>query len=303
VCAVTSLHEEPLPVDTYLVVDASAAMEEAASLRTTSSWWTELGAAVEAYVGMKEAADFITGLQLFPSSLTGRTCSGYEKPSVVLGALSETGADIIAALEERSPPSGPSAAGPALAAAHSALMSRDSGADRMVVLVTRGEASACEPTDLAQIARQALHSPVPVLTQVVALGVNDPAVKARLDRIAKAGGTENALSIDGADVKAGFANAMFVAQNGLGDCDIEFYDPPTELQRVSVYLRASTGPEQMRLPRLQSSSDCELNGGVGWYIDETTSRPAIVFCIESCVQKRFGSVEFRFGCDFPAESM
>jgi hypothetical protein len=173
----------------------------------------------------------------------------------------------------------------------------------VVVLATDGLPTTCAPTDaaaLADLAKEALQGPAHVRTLVVALQALAGSDSSSFERIAVAGGTGHALSIDPhADFAHQLQNALGAAAARQVACDLALPEPPVghqlDYDAVNVVL---DGGERATLPRVSGPASCGAAGGWYYDVDPVSGAPSrLNMCKASC-DRATGAAKLRveLGC-------
>ena len=297
-----------LPVDLFAVVDGSSSMGEATS--TGVSKWYATKAAFRDFLGHAPSGMGF-GLSLFPVPTDGTaSCAAehYRSQALPIEDVTRMVSGALAQLEAVTP-HGQTPTGPALTAAldlASAYALAHPERSVIVVLATDGMPTTCSPTDtvaLADLAEEALAGPAHVRTLVVASRSLAATDMTGFDRIAAAGGTVHALSIDPhADFAAQLADALGAAATRHVACDLALPEPPRgerlDYDAVNVLLDGKSG--SATLPRVAGPSSCTPTGG--WYYDVDPARGAparLNMCKASCDRAaRAGALSLRveLGC-------
>jgi uncharacterized protein YegL len=167
--------------------------------------------------------------------------ANYKTPEVDIGLLPGNAAAVAAAIQMHSPtaftPTAPALSG---AIAHMKEWApTHPGHEPVVVLVTDGFPTECDPldiTDIAQIASTGFNTDPKVRTFVI--GFNLGPGGANLNELAAAGGTNKAFLIDGGDVGAQFVNTMLGISSTQLKCKFDLPTPPAgqtlDISRVAV---------------------------------------------------------------------
>jgi len=292
---------EPMPVDMFLMYDQSQSMTDPVG---GSTRWDAARAAMSAFLNDSKASGVGVGIQFFPLGgvAPGSCTAPYSTADVPITLLPGAAQGIVDAINRK----GPSAftpTGPALEGAISHMKAwapAHPGRAPVVVLVTDGFPTECEPrqmADIAAMAKSAFETDPPVRTYVVGFGDG----LGNLSQIAKAGGGEVFLMDEGADVAAQFVNAMLSIASTPLQCefDIPKIDSSTEeinpgLVQVTYTPNATKVREEV--PKLNQLGDCLLNSGKGWYYDDIQKPTKIYVCDGTCDAFRAGIVSIGYGC-------
>lgn len=196
----------------------------------------------------------------------------YATPAVAISSAPTRGDDIITSLRAQEP-DGLTPTGPALQGAldHARLWAEQNpGRQVVTVLATDGLPTECAPVDIpqiAQIASQANTGERPVRTFVI--GVFSPEDlgadgRARLDELARSGGTERAFVINaGANAGNEFLDALNLIRDTAVSCEFEL-DASAALDFDRVNLRV--GDASGNTTALLNVGDVAACGNdPGWY--------------------------------------
>jgi hypothetical protein len=170
----------------------------------------------------------------------------------------------------------------------------------VVVLVTDGSPTECDPqniTDLAQIAKTAFDNPPKVRTVVV--GIDLAVGGANLNQLAAAGGTKKPFFINGGDIGAQFVDAMLAIPTTIEPVECRFDLPTPEGQMLDisqVTVTVITVKGDVAVPRLDTRADCARNMDEGWLYDPPTNPAQMVLCPGTCAQVAVGALRASFGC-------
>lgn len=301
-CVGTGYEAEGFPVDLVLYVDVSTSMVDNESNGVTR--WELVRNAVADFVNDPEAADIGMGIR-FWSWLSDSSCTeDYAEPEVPIGPISDVQQDILDALDSQSP-GGFTPTYPALEGAIQYAKSYASdhpARQAVVVFVTDGYPTKCDPQDIPSIADLATDSwasepKVPVF--VVGIdGVYN------LDQIAQAGGTREAFQVDNDGSTDRLVTALKNITTDTARCEFEipetsnpeFLSPDTEAVQV-LYTPASGDVQE--IPRVTGYSACATAPNGGWFLggSDANGKPTkIVICPCSCANFAAGKVEVTLGC-------
>jgi len=289
-------------VDAYIMFDQSSSMLEPVPAPGTGTWWAGAAAGLTSFVKDPAAAGIGVGLQYFPlGGVAPASCvAAYSTPEVAIAALPGNANALSASIAAHSPttftPTGPALAG-ALAQMKS-WASSHAGRTPAVVLVTDGFPTECEPqqiADIAVLAKNAFETSPSVRTHVV--GLNLGAGKENLNQIAKAGGTDLAIFINGGTIGASLASALLNAAKGNFSCTFLVPTPQTgTLDPRLVNVRYTAGTQQGILFRVDTPSGCAASGGQGWYYDNPVTPKQIILCPQACEQRPSRTYRVELGC-------
>jgi hypothetical protein len=307
-CVGTEVATAELPVDLFAVVDGSSSMSEATSTGV-SKWYATKAAFRDFLQHAPSGMGF--GLSLFPVPTDGTaSCSSehYRSEALPIADVAEMASGALERLEAVTP-RGQTPTAPALtaaldmAAAHALAHPERSV---IVVLATDGLPTACAPTDteaLAALAKDALEGPAHVRTLVVASRSLSGTDMSGFERIAAAGGTVHALSIDPhADFATQLADALGAAATRHVACDLALPEPPRgeklDYDAVNVIVDAKSGA--VALPRVSGPSSCLASGGWYYDVDPTSGAPSrLNVCKASCDRAAMAgalSLRVELGC-------
>jgi hypothetical protein len=302
-CASAPQVVEPLPLDVYMMVDASS---ESAVFGDYS--WDAVASAISGFAASPKASGVSLGLQYFPLLSEGVDCkpADYALPAVEIAPLPDTAVAINHSLFSRTL-ADPATTRPALegALSHAATWARDHRTKNIaVVLVTGGPPSseACDPNDIqacAGVAAAALMGPFRIHTFVVTMGEGF----AQADVIAAAGGSRRALPVlTGHDVIPNFVHAMDEVRAAVS-CAYPLPVPPdggVDYDKVNLQIAAADGGAMPLLVNsVVSGGDCDPSVG-GWFYDDPSKPTRIIACPATCASiaaMEGAAVEVLFGCD------
>jgi hypothetical protein len=176
------------------------------------------------------------------------------------------------------------------------------GRQPVVVLVTAGLPTECEPSllsDLAALARTAQETLPSVRTRVI--GLNLGTLGHALDPIAEAGGTEEAVLIESADFGARFQEALLRLPLLPGDCSLDLPrpEPPhfaLDPSQIDVRFTPEATGVTEHLPQLNGLGECDARRVDGWYYDSLASPTKVVVCPRICSMLDIGALELTAGC-------
>jgi hypothetical protein len=304
-----AVQPETLPVDIYVMFDQSDSMRGALPAPGTGTWWQASQQALTTFVNSPQAAGVGVGLQYFPlGGVEPASCNAnYSTPEVEIADLPNNAGALAASIQAHAPttftPTGPALAG---AITHMKQWAPNRpGRAPIVVLVTDGFATECEPhdaADIAALAKDAFETEPKVRTFVV--GFNLGSGKSNLNQIAKAGGTDQAFFIDQGDIGAQFVAAMLSITAAPLQCSFDIPKAPEgqrlDLKKVFLQFTPKLAPAIPEpLPFMNQRGDCVLNGGKGFFYDNPQTPKQIVLCPTSCEKLAQGSLEIKLGCPPP----
>jgi hypothetical protein len=231
--------------------------------------------------------------------------ASYETPAVAIGELPGTQGPLLRALNARYPDGG-TPMSPAVQGAlahlrgHLAVNPTHKG---VMVLVTDGTPSGCgEIPDVAAHLAVARLSTPSINTHVIGLFFNRAMVKPKLDQLASAGGSSQAIVLQpGTDLTAQLQEALTRIRGGLA-CE---YRIPTLLSgridpaKVNLHYTGEGTSED--IPYVERPDRCDPMRG-GWYYDVPPGMGVptrILTCEDTCRRFRAsetGKVDLVFGC-------
>lgn len=309
VCEGIAYDPETLPVDIFIMFDQSSSMLEALPPPGTGTWWQAASQAIVTFVNSPAAAGVGVGLQYFPlNGVAPASCTAnYSTPEVPVADLPGNAGPLAQSIQSHQPttftPTGPALAG---AIAHMKQWGPTRpGRAPIVVLVTDGFPTECEPqqiADIAVIAKNAFETEPKVRTFVV--GFNLGQGKENLNQIAKAGGTDKAFFIDNGDVGAQFVSAMLSITAAPLQCSFDIPKPTDgkvlDLKQVAVEFTPNLPPQTPELlPFMQQPGDCVYNQDKGFYYDNVQTPKKIVLCPDTCSKLAQGVLTTKLGCKPP----
>lgn len=312
VCGGESFKAPALPVDMYIMFDQSSSMgDPLPNSSPPTTWWQAAQKAVTSFVndpraaGLKGQPAVSVGIQFFPlNGIAPQSCmANYSTPEVELAPLPGNAAAIAGAINKHQPTAfTPTAAALDGAIAHmKAWAPGHPGHAPVVVLVTDGFPTECDPqdiTDISQIAKTAFESEPRVRTFIV--GFNFGPGGANLKELAVAGGTGSPFLIDTGDIGAQFVDAMLSISSSQLQCSFNLPAPPMgqslDIDMVAVTYTPSATMVEAQVPKLNGLGDCELNKGEGWFYDSPTMPTKIQVCPGTCAKFAAGVVKTASGC-------
>jgi hypothetical protein len=255
------------------------------------------------------ASGMEVGIQYFPlNGVAPASCTAsYSTPDVELGPLPANAAAVSASIDAHQP-SAFTPTGPALSGAIEHMKTwaaSHPGRAPVVVLVTDGFPTECDPTqitDVAAIAKAGFETDPPVRTFVV--GFNLGSAGENLRAISDAGGSGDPFLITGGDIGSAFTTALLGISAKPLQCNLEMPKPSDPSQKVDPnlvavrYTSKATGITQDIL-RLNNLGDCALNRGEGWYYDSPSSPTEIELCKTTCSKLAAGTIQTILGCHSP----
>jgi hypothetical protein len=260
-CSGQTFTATPAPVDMYIMFDQSSSMgDQIPSSNPPITWWQAAQQGVTNFVNDPRAAGTMAGhpaisvgIQFFPlNGVAPQSCmADYKTPEVELGLLPGNAAAVSGAIKKHQPtaftPTAPAVQG---AIAHmKAWAPNHTGHAPVVVLVTDGFPTECDPqdiTDISIIVQNAFNTEPSVRTFVV--GFNLGPGGSNLDALAEAGGTGKPFLIDKGDIGAQFVDAMLSISSSPLQCKFDLPTPPKgmtlDVAKVALtYTPSATGVE------------------------------------------------------------
>lgn len=324
-CASRDLAAEQLPVDMYIMFDQSSSMASAVpGANPPTTWWAQAQVGVAGFVQDPRANGIGVGIQFFPfhgltdpnkdptSPSSSCYIPNYVTPEVEIGLLPGNSAAIVSSIQAHAPTTfTPTAAALQGAIQHmQAWGPQHPGRQPVVVLVTDGFPTECDPQDpslIAQIAKAAYEGTPRVLTFVV--GFQDAEALDNLSQIAKAGGTVNAFLIKGGDIGAQFVDAMLGISATPLSCTFDIPPSPDaktesiDLNNVSVVYTPSANHVPLAITRLTNAGECD-SASDGWYYDAPPPQSKqINMCPQTCQKFAAGVMHIEYGCQPAVQTM
>ena len=250
--------------------------------------------------------------------------NSYATPAVEFGQLPGAAGALVASINAQMPrgqtPSRPALRG-AIDHARTWAMSNP-GHSVVVVLATDGLPTDCSngnaihPTSMAEVdevvavATEGLAASPNISTFVVGVfAASDTAAPANLNRIAVAGGTNQAFMVDasGSAVDMQFAEALNAIRRSRLGCEFQIPPPPAgdrlDFDKVNVVLHDPQNMTSTKLPRVLGGLDLCDEAGSGWYYDPDPAAGTptrIIACPATCgmlTSTRDGEVDIELGCE------
>jgi Mg-chelatase subunit ChlD len=307
VCAAQAYEGEAVPLDIYIMFDQSG------SMLNDVGGITRLDAierATTTFLRDEASAAIRVGLGYFGFQPIGQTsCSpdDYTSPSVPVTLDHEA---VLRSLAEREPigetPTGAAIRG---ACGYAKEWKKDNAGHQVVLLLlTDGEpkapmscsSGACCPTldDAVQAATDCRSGEIGIDTYVLGVG---PFLD-NLQKIAQAGGTEQAYLIGDQDVEKQVLQALNAIRGAASiPCELTLPEPtggaPLDYGLVNVaYQDASCALSTIY--NVPSATGCDADVG-GWYYDDPGAPSSVKLCAASCdrVSAPGGRLAFTIGCD------
>jgi hypothetical protein len=309
-CAAIDVQKEALPVDMYIMFDQSQSMSTAVpNANPPTNWWSVAQQAVSRFVQEPAATGIGVGIQFFPYQgqiETTGSCNvaSYAVPEVDIGILPGNTGALQAAIQNHAP----TTFTPTAAALQGAIQymqqygPQHPGRQPVVVLVTDGYPTECDPQDpslIAQIAQAAYEGTPRIMTFVV--GFESGGGLDNLHQIAKGGGTGEAFLISGGDIGAQFVQAMLGISTTPLDCG---FDVPTttstgaqiDLSQVWVEYVSAATRVPLTITQLSNLGQC-TGAAEGWYFDAPPpNSKKIMICPQTCRKFAAGSMHIKYGC-------
>jgi hypothetical protein len=303
-CRGISQSAAAVPVDLFIMMDRSQSMGFTVE-GSNMTRWQALRAAIESFALDPEAAEVRAGIGFF--SLSGvsndeQDCDAvdYAEPAVAIGLLSETGAELVAAMDAITPagltPTVPALQGAIEYARGWAAENPDRAT--LVVLVSDGYPTQCStaPDEISAAAKVGYESDEHVRTFVVGVG---EVAKFNLDNYARAGGSGKAFLTESGDVSASFVQALANITTSELSCAYQLPTPPEGMKldttKVQVIYRPAAGSAE-EVPNIPSLAACADAQNGGWYYDDPGNPSKISVCPCTCARFAAGSVDVRLGC-------
>jgi hypothetical protein len=306
-CAATVFDAKSAAVDMYIMFDQSSSMGDPVSgASPPTSWWQAAQGAVTSFVNdpRATAAGLAVGIQYFPlGGQEPQSCQAdYKTPEVEIAPLPGNAAAIVASLKAHQPSAfTPTSAALAGALAHmKAWAPAHPGRVPVVVFVTDGFPTECEPrdiTDISQLAKTAFETQPKVRTFVV--GFNFGPGGANLNELAVAGGTNAPFLIDRGDVGTQFVSAMLGITSTRLACEFDVKVPagiPLGGNQVVVTFTPVATMVETVIPRLNGLGDCSVHANNGWFFDSPTKPTHVELCPGTCGRLAAGKLKVTVGC-------
>lgn len=313
---VANVHQgEQVPLDLYIMFDQSASM--ICQTASGASRWDALKAALVSFVQDPGASGIGVGIQYFGLGsipvLSSCTVSDYLAPDVEVAPLPQNAQPIVDSLNRHGPATTTSTAVALQGAVQHAQTwkSQNPGHTVVVILVTDGQPNACGAVaDVVNAAAAGSSSGIPTyVIGVVSGGIDcgldpNPPNQPDLDAVAAAGGTNQALIVDG----SGNAEQQFVAKmneirgNAQVPCAFQIPPPPAGEQfdrnLVNVEFTDANGAPTI-VYAVPDANGCNPATGGGWYFDNPADPKTLLLCPSTCgtVTTTVGiSVKVALGC-------
>lgn len=243
-------------------------------------------------IGCPEGAGECTPFPYSCSNQTTCEVARYAAPAVAINDAATRSDELISSLREQEP-RGQTPTGPALSGALEqarAWAESNPGRQVVTVLATDGFPTVCEPLavqDIAQVASAANAGARPVRTFVIGvfsdgdLGSNG---QQRLDNIARAGGTNEAIVINTAgDVAQDFLEALNVIRNTAVSCEFQLTDAASlDFDSVNLQVTDPSG-SSVALFNVGDASACGDDDQGWYYVRDAAGTPTqITVCPGTC---------------------
>lgn len=313
-CYAVDIISEPIVRDMYVMYDQSSSMSSAVpNSNPPITWWFAAEQGMADFLQNPAAAGTGVGIQYFPykGSIAGpdpgvpsSSCyvQNYATPEVEIAPLPA----VAKAVETSLAGHAPTTFTPTAAALEGAIQhmkkwgASHPGPQPVVVLVTDGFPTECDPQDpslVAQIALQGAQGTPSVRTFVI--GLEDGGGLDSLSQIAHAGGTDTAFLIQGGDVAQGVAQAMLRIASSAVPCEhpVPGYatsGAPVNPDSLWIEFISTTGAPTP-LPRLDDAGQCQ-SAADGWYFDSPTAPSKFVLCPQTCTKQADNSLRVKLGC-------
>jgi hypothetical protein len=275
----------PVQLAVQLVID------ESASMLYPNDLWAPLGGALGNFFASDQAARMQLGVEFFQGACDSAT---YASPALPIGPAAGQQAALDAAMTARTHGPGAATAAALSGALDQARQWNAAHGDAQIALML---ISGSEPTGCfgsldtaAGVAASGLTGTPAVPTYVVALRE-----LASLDRIAQAGGSDQALVVAQPTAQQALLDAMQAAAT-RARCQYALPASAAPYLPDNVNLRLSEGAISTNVPRVADAGACDANAG-GWYYDDPSQPTRILTCDATCKRvAQGGSVELIFGC-------
>lgn len=234
--------------------------------------------------------------------------ASYSTPAVAISSGPERAPAIIESLRGVVP-EGETPTGPALGGAleHAGQWAIDHpGRQVVAVLATDGFPTVCAPADIDDLARlsaAAAQAERPVKTFVVGVFSDEDLGQdgqARLDELARAGGTERAFVVEtGGDVSLEFLEALEAIRSSAVGCTFALQaEAALDFDRVNLKLTTAKGVES-QLVNAVDAAGCAREANGWYYVRDAQGKPTqLEVCPATCsmLQQGRGRVDLQIGC-------
>jgi Mg-chelatase subunit ChlD len=297
-CATNTVTAMSTPLDIYIMLDQSGSMMD-------SNKWTDVTAALDAFVAQPNQNGISVGIQYFALNNESCTASDYATPDVEIAALPGVASAIESSIAAHSPSTGtPTSAALQGAIDHaSSWATAHAGHTVVDVLATDGEPEECDTnlTDIDNIAKTGASGTPKILTFVI--GVNDNTGNlSALNGIAAAGGTGSAFIVNaGSNAEASFVAALNAIRGTVLGCTYQIPVPSSgsaNFSEVNITYTPGGGGSAEVIPQVSSMANCPSSGNA-WYYDNPSAPTEIILCSSTCgtiEADTTGSVGITLGC-------
>lgn len=299
-CASVSQSAVTTPVNLYIMMDKSASLG--------GSGWQTAKDGLNAFLTDTASNGLRVGLNFFPRPADNTPAcdqNAYKTPKVPFGVLPGNAQPILTAMANEIPDGSTTpiyvALGGALIGVSEVQTARP-GEGGAVLLVTDGEpygpspkCGSVNPADIAEIENiaQAGLNTLKVPTYVIGLpGVS----RTTVDRIAKAGGTDQAFVVLATNTQQMFEDALAQIRGKALPCEYQL--PPAVASKQTAYDRVNVDLSTKGNPpaTIGQSTDC---AGDGWRYDDDKNPTKIVLCPATCQTLKSdyqAKIAIRLGC-------
>jgi hypothetical protein len=303
-CATDTVTAMSTPLDIYIMLDQSGSM-------SMDSKWTDVTAALDAFVGQTNLSGIAVGIQYFGLLASDGfdddcTVSDYATPEVEIAPLPGVASAIKTSIAGHSPSSGtPTYEALEGAVSHAKTWgTAHPGDTTVVVLATDGEPqSNCSSetlTSVEGVASTGASGTPKILTFVI--GVNDGTNLSNLNDIASSGGTGSAYVVNaGSNAETQFVAALNAIRGTVLGCTYQIPLPASgsaNFSEVNIVYTPGGGGMPMTIPQVPSMAMCPSSGNA-WYYDNPSAPTEIILCSSTCgtiEADTTGSVGITLGC-------
>ncbi len=329
-CAAEVSKGEQSPLDIYMMIDQSGSMNDTSS----PTKWDSVTEALKTFVKQPSLNGVSVGLQFFGVAPGGGTkcpvtctqtseCNGgfcffgscvacggagdscdaadYAKPDVEIAALPGVANALVASIDAH----GPSTNTPTSAALQGTVDHAKAWAvahpGHVVIglFATDGEPSECDVdmNNINKIASDGANGTPKVLTFVIGVGSS----LAKLNGIAKAGGTNSAFIVDtSANVNQQFLDALNKIRGAALGCQYNIPLPKSgtpDYGNVNVQYTPEGSSAPVTVPKVADKGQCPASGDA-WYYDSVGKPTQILLCESTCkmLASKKASVNVLTGC-------
>jgi hypothetical protein len=307
-CAIEAEQEAVgIPVDMYIMMDRSSSMLNTVP-NTNITRWDAFLAGMQDFVTQSSMKDLRAGINFFGASQFGGddtvdcNISNYATPKVEIAQVSENGAALIEAMNANQPagltPTYPALKGAVQHAKDWIAAGSNKGRAVVVVFVTDGYPTQCDPLTIAEISAVAKDAFDTSHIRTFVIGL---AAAFNLDAIALAGGTKSATLLDEGEPTSSLVDALSNITETNVACEYEVPTPPAmteiDVNRVQLIFTPQSGAKQ-EIPRIENAGACAINPNGGWYYDNPTNPKRIYVCPCTCSRiNTAGSLRVSIGCE------